>query len=103
MSVSDEAILADLVGILKGMTDWEYSGPISRETRFFSDLQMESIDAVVFGETIETHYRRRLPFTEFLTELGKREQQDLRLGDLVDFLRCHLDGSAPAGRSGGVK
>jgi len=101
--VSDEAILADLVGILKEMTDWEYSGPISRETRFFSDLGMESIDAVVFGEAIETHYRRRFPYAEFLAELARRKQQDLPFGELVDFVRRHLDGAAPEGRAEGVK
>ncbi len=91
MSAGDEAILADLVGILRSMTDWEYSGKITTETRFFADLQFESIDAVVFGEAIETHYRRRFPYAEFLRALGEREQRDLRLGELVEFLRCHLD------------
>ncbi len=93
MSVSEEAIMADLVGMVKGMTDWEYSGPISRETLFFADLGFESIDAVVFGEVIEAHYRQRFPYAEFLAKLAERQQQDLTLGELVDFLRKHLDRS----------
>ena len=93
MRASEEAILADLIGILRGMTDWEYSEPISRETRFFADLGFESIDAVVFGEAIEAHYRQRFPYAEFLTKLAEREQRDLPLGELVDFTRSHLDGS----------
>jgi acyl carrier protein len=94
MSLSDTAILAELISILKGMTDWEYSEPITRETRFFADLGFESIDAVVIGELIETHYRQRFPYAQFLAELGQRGQRDMQLGELVDFLRRHLNSSA---------
>lgn len=93
MGRSPEAILADLVAIMREMTDWEYPAEITRETRFFADLGFESIDAVVFGEAIETHYRRRFPYAEFLQGLAERDQRDLKLGEFVDFLRPHLDGS----------
>jgi acyl carrier protein len=98
VSVSDEAILADLIGIIKGLTDWEYSGPITRETRFFADLGFESIDAVALGEAIEAHYRRRFPYAEFLAGLGERNARDLPVGEVIDFLRPHLDDSAPQAR-----
>ncbi len=100
MSVSEEAILADVIEIMKGMADWEYSEPISRETRFFADLGFESIDAVVFGEAIEAHYRRRFPYNEFLAQVGF---QDIQMGQLVDFIRDHLDHSAGEGHLGGGK
>ncbi len=93
MALSGEAILADLVSIMRGMTDWEYSEPITRETRFFADLGFESIDAVVIGEAVEAHYRQRFPYAQFLAELGERGQRDMRLGELVDFLRHHLNSS----------
>ena len=99
MAPPENAILADVIRILNDMTDWEYSGPITRETRFFADLTFESIDAVVFGEAIEAHYRRRFPYAEFLADLRERGQPDLQLGELVDFLRLHLD--SPAQRSPG--
>jgi len=98
MRTSDEAILADLTGILKDLTDWEYSGPITRETRFFADLGFESIDAVVLGEAIEAHYRQRFPYAEFLAELGERQARDIQLGEVVEFLRRHLNGAAAPGR-----
>jgi hypothetical protein len=94
VSATEEAILADLIGIMRGMTDWEYSGEITRETWFFADLGFESIDAVVFGEAIEAHYHQRFPYAQFLAELGNREQRDIQLAELVDFLRRHLTGSA---------
>jgi acyl carrier protein len=95
MSASREAIMADMVGIMREMTDWDYSEEITDETRFFADLGFESIDAVVFGESIEAHYRRRFPYADFLRELGEREQRDLRVGELVDFLHRHLNSPAP--------
>jgi len=94
MGLSDAAILADLTSIMRGMTDWEYSESITRETRFFADLGFESIDAVVIGELIEAHYRQRFPYAQFLAELGERNQRDMQLGELVDFLRRHLNSSA---------
>ena len=94
MGLSDAAILADLISIMRGMTDWEYSESITRETRFFADLGFESIDAVVIGELIEAHYRQRFPYAQFLAELGERNQRDMQLGELVDFLRRHLNSSA---------
>ena len=94
MGLNDAAILADLISIMRDMTDWEYSEPITRETRFFADLGFESIDAVVIGEAIETHYRQRFPYAQFLAGLGERDQRDMQLGELVDFLCHHLDGSA---------
>lgn len=75
---------------MEGMTDWEYGDPITPDTLFFADLGFESIDAVVFGEAIEAHYRRQFPYARFLAEIGERGQRDLRLGELADFLQFHL-------------
>ncbi len=102
MHVSDDMILTDLIGIIKGLTDWEYSGTITRETRFFADLGFESIDAVVLGEAIESRYRRRFPYAEFLASLGERNAKDLQIGELIDFLRPHLNESARAERVEGA-
>lgn len=100
--VSDDVILADLIGVIKGLTDWEYSETITRETRFFADLGFESIDAVVLGEAIEAHYRRRFPYAEFLASLGERNAKDLHVGELIDFLRPHLNDDAPHARVEGA-
>ena len=99
MGVSEEEILKDLTEILTGLTDWEYPGPITRETRFFADLGFESIDAVALGERIEGHFGRRFPWNEFyLIALG-----EFQMGELVDYLRRHLDDSTGQGRSGGAE
>ena len=84
------AILDDLGAILRNFHGREYDGPIGRDTRFFADLGLASIDAVVLGETLENHYGCKLPFGELLAELGRRTDRDLRIGELADFLQLHL-------------
>jgi acyl carrier protein len=84
------AILDDLARILGDFHGRQYDGPIGRETRFFADLGLASIDAVVLGENLETHYGCTLPFGELMADLGQRTNRDLRIGELADFLQRHL-------------
>ncbi len=83
-------IMADLSRILADFQGREFSGPIDAETRFFADLGLASIDAVVLGETLQAHYGRPLPFGELMASLGKREDRDLPLGELAAFLAQSL-------------
>jgi acyl carrier protein len=89
--LTSDSLLSDLEGIFRNFHGREYSGPIGMETRFFADMGLASIDAVVLGETLESHYGRRLPFGDLMAELGKRSDRDLRLGELVSFLETHLN------------
>ncbi len=93
--VSNEQIMADLARILRNFDGREYSGPIDAHTRFFADLNLASIDAVVLGERITEHYGQRLPFNAFLAEVGRRQQRDAELGELVHFLHHHLNSRSP--------
>lgn len=89
MKSSDE-VLQELAGILANFQGREYSGVIDRDTMFFGDLAFMSIDAVILGETLESHYGQALPFQDFLTELSARDAKDLSVGELADWLAPHL-------------
>ncbi len=89
-ALSEPEILADVARILSDFQGREYSGPIGRETRFFADLGLASIDAVVLGEMLQEHYGRPLPFGELMAELGKRADRDLSIGELTRFLSRYL-------------
>jgi acyl carrier protein len=89
-ALSESEILADVARILSDFQGREYSGPIDRETRFFADLGLASIDAVVLGETLQDHYGRPLPFGELMAELGQRADRDLSIGELTNFLARNL-------------
>lgn len=90
-AATEGAILADLSRILADFQGREYSGPIDAQTRFFADLGLASIDAVVLGEVLQEHYGRPLPFAALMAELGRREDRDLPLGELAAFLARHWD------------
>ena len=85
-----EQVIEDLAGILRSFPDREYLGEIHSRTRFFDDLGFASIDAVVLAEKIQEYYRQEFPFREFLDELRKHEDIDIRIGELAAFVRRHL-------------
>jgi acyl carrier protein len=89
-SMSEPEILADVARILADFQGREYSGEIDRETRFFADLSLASIDAVVLGEMLQEHYARPLPFGELMADLGRRADRDLSIGELTAFLARYL-------------
>ncbi len=89
-SLTPDAILADLARILSEFQGREYSDPITPETRFFADLGLASIDAVVLGEELQEFYGQSLPFADLLAELGRREDRDVSVGELASFLHGNL-------------
>lgn len=88
---TEDDILADVARILADFQGREYLGTIDRETRFFADLGLASIDAVVLGEMLQEHYNRPLPFGDLMAEMGRREDRDLSIGQLTSFLVQNLN------------
>jgi acyl carrier protein len=91
--LDDRTITDDLVRILREMTsDWDtgFTGGIDENTYLVRDLGCESIDVVQFVVAMEECFRRRdLPIEKLLMVDG-RYVDDLRVGDVVAFLRQHL-------------
>jgi acyl carrier protein len=83
-------ILEDVVAILERDLGVQSSSAIHEETRFFADLGLASIDAVVLSERLQEHYGRPLPFNELMAEMGRRTERDLSIGELVAFLASNL-------------
>ena len=90
LSTSEAEILADLQCVFREALNVDPVAPIEPETRFFADLGLASIDAVVLGEAIQHRLRRSLPFDQLLAELGQREERDLAISELIAFLQRHL-------------
>lgn len=88
---SSQEVMAYLSDLLQNFNGREYSGPIGPDTLFFSELGMMSIDAVVLGETVESHYRQKFPFPRFLAALAQRGAEDMSIGELAEFLAEHLN------------
>ena len=83
-------ILDDLIVVLDRDLGVQSSSPITVDTRFFADLGLASIDAVVLSERLQEHYGRSLPFQELMAEMGRRTERDLSIGELVAFLATNL-------------
>jgi acyl carrier protein len=102
-----EHIFQSLSKIINSLKDeWEYSGEITPDTSLFTDLDFESIDAVVLGSMIEEHYNRPFPFAEYLASIGesaggnKDGVRDIKVRDLVGFIYRNLS-SMVADSAGG--
>jgi acyl carrier protein len=83
-------ILDNVSAVLERDLGVQSSSPITLQTRFFADLGLASIDAVVLTERLQEHYGRTLPFNELMAEIGRRTERDLSIGELVDFLASKL-------------
>jgi len=83
-------LLADLTQIIGEMQGCDFGATLTPETRFFADLGLASIDAVVLRESLQRHYGRPLPYGDLLADLGRRDDRDMTLGELAEFLRRSL-------------
>lgn len=97
MKVSREQIMEDVLGLLRQLAgDWEYSGEINADTRFFADMGLQSLDVVVLGTAIQEHYGQRLPFVQLFACVGQRKLPDIPVSEWVDFIHQHLKAPASA-------
>jgi acyl carrier protein len=91
-----QAILEYLLEKMEDLTqDWDYADPVRPESRLFTELGFESLDAVVLCTAIQEHYHTPMPFAELLADIG-REQRDLSINELADFVVAHLGPLAEA-------
>jgi acyl carrier protein len=91
MTRLDPEVLAGVLELLNELADdWEYDGSIGPGTYFIADLGLESLEIVVLGTMIQHRYGR-LPFAEYLEELGRRpvEERDVTVAELVAFVCEH--------------
>jgi acyl carrier protein len=90
--INREAIFGSISEIISSLKDeWEYSGNITPETSLFTELEFESIDAVVLGSMIEEHFKQSFPFAEYLASLGEQGVDDIKVKDLIDFVYLNLE------------
>jgi acyl carrier protein len=88
-------IMDDVLGLLRQLADdWEYTGEITPQTRFFADMNLVSLDIVILGAAVQEHYGTILPFAELFADLGQRRLPDIPISEWVDFIHAHLNGHA---------
>jgi phosphopantetheinyl transferase (holo-ACP synthase)/acyl carrier protein len=97
MRPSRQEILDYLLQKMGELTqDWDYPDPVRPESKLFTELGFESLDAVVLCTAIQEHYQTPMPFAELLAEIGQ-QQRDLSIDELTDFVNTHLGSPAVPG------
>ena len=97
MRPSRQEILNYLLQKMGELTeDWDYPDPVRAESKLFTELGFESLDAVVLCTAIQEHYQTPMPFAELLAEIGQ-QQRDLSIDELAEFVNTHLGGPAGTG------
>jgi acyl carrier protein len=87
----DPQVLAEVLAMVDDLAgDWEYDGPITPHTYFLAEMGLESLDIVVLGTMIQARYGR-LPFAEWLAEIGERPvaERDVNIAALVSFVAAN--------------
>ena len=98
MRPNREEIQEYVIGLVSKLAeDWDYFGELTTETGIFSDLALESLDAVILGTTIQHHYQQSMPFARLLAEVGQKEVPDLSIAEIIDFVDNHF-GTESGGR-----
>jgi acyl carrier protein len=87
VTLSRQQVLDTIIGFLERMAgDWDYSDRITEHTNLLGDMGLQSLDVVILANTIQEHYGRIFPFTEFLTAIGERGGSDVSVGEWADFI-----------------
>ena len=86
--VTQASVLADLQEILVEVVgeDLLLDGPITMETSFDADLQLESIEFVALAEQLLERYGEQVDFVAWLAEMELDDIVALTVGQVVDFV-----------------
>ncbi|MDH6218619.1 acyl carrier protein [Streptomyces pseudovenezuelae] len=98
-ATDEDAVLADITGMLERLLEDEYGlddVEIGMTTTFNRDLELESIDLVTLAGLLEEKYGRRVNFAEFVAGMEFDEIIELTVGRLVEYVVQSLK-SAEAG------
>jgi acyl carrier protein len=92
MATTSTQLLGEVLELMTSLAgDWEYEESITPDTLLFGELGLASLDLVVLGTAIQDRYGR-MPFAEFLTEMGQRDIRDVSVGELASFVDQHRAG-----------
>ena len=91
--ITRESVLADLERILLEVVgdDLLMDGPLTMETSFSDDLQLESIEFVALAEELLNTYGERVDFVSWMSGMDLDEVVGLTAGKVVDFVVTSLE------------
>jgi acyl carrier protein len=90
-TVTEQQVLADLEAMLVEVIgdDLLLDGPLTMDTSFDEDLQLESIEFVALSERLLATYGEDVDFVGWLAEMELDEIVALTVGQLVRFVAAN--------------
>ncbi|HWJ64701.1 MAG TPA: acyl carrier protein [Acidimicrobiales bacterium] len=94
-TVTPERVLAQLEEMLVEVIgdDLLLDGPLTMETSFDQDLQLESIEFVALSEKLLETYGEQVDFVGWLAEMELDDIIALTVGQLVEFVATNASAS----------
>ena len=88
MTSSRDEVLETVARLLREIMgdDGELGPPITLETSFNHDLELESIEFVALAEKLQERYGERVDFARWLSGMELDRILGLAVGDLVEFI-----------------
>jgi acyl carrier protein len=82
------AILRELTEMLQAVVgeDWIHEQPITLDTTFARDLEVESIELVVLFEKLRERYGEAIDFPGWLSNMDVDAVMHLTVGNLVEYI-----------------
>src|SRR5260370_14200594 len=91
MKATRDEVHTYLLELMHSMVDeWDDSEPISEQSSILGNLNWRSIEIVYLVRAVQQHFGQVLPFQEFLQGVEQREDQDVSVRELVDFIHDNL-------------
>ncbi len=86
--MSETNTLAEIASLIQQVIgeDWQLDQPVTNETSFSMDLELESIEFVVLAEKIQAHYGQHINFVKWISEMELDRIIALKVGNLVEFI-----------------
>lgn len=86
--MSPEVVLEQLAVMLRGVIGeaWAEDVPITLETSFSQDLELESIELVALAEQLQATYGSRVDFAGWVAGKELGDIIGLRVGQVVEFI-----------------
>lgn len=75
--------------------------PITMETTFGGDLELESIEFVALADRLRTEFGERVNFVAFLSQMNVDDMVSLTVGDVVRYVAGRLREDGAEAKRGG--
>ena len=86
--MSPESTLQTVIGMIQEVIgeDWDFDQPVTAETSFSDDLELESIEFVALAEKLQEKYGSRVDFVAWLSGKELDEIIHLKIGDVAGYI-----------------